>query len=63
MDNLICSILGVGVFTAFVVGLAGSISAIPFIVIVGIVLLMVFYDMREQVKIGFAEEKARRERE
>lgn len=62
MDNLICSILGVGVFTAFVAGLANSIAAVPFIVIVGIVLLMVFYDMREQVKIGFAEEKARKNR-
>lgn len=62
MDNLISSILGVGVFTAFVAGLADSIGATPFIIIVGIVLLMVFYDMREQVKQGFADEKARNDR-
>lgn len=60
MDNMISGVIGVAVFTAFVAGLADSIASVPFIIIVGIVLLMVFSDLRQSIKAGFAEERAKK---
>jgi hypothetical protein len=63
MDNLITGILGVGIFAAFVVGLAESIGAVPFAIIVAIVLAMVLVDLRSSIKEGFAEDRARKNAE
>lgn len=62
MDNMISGVLSVIVFAAFTLGLAQSIGAVPFIVIVAVVLAMVLYDLRASVKDGFADERAAKAR-
>ena len=62
MDNLISGSIAAVIFAAFVAGLAESIGALPFIVIVGIVILMMLIDLKQSVVEGFAEEKAQREK-
>lgn len=57
MGNMISGVLGVGVFAAFTVGLAETIGTIPFSIIVGSVLLMVLYDLRDSIKEGFEDKK------
>lgn len=60
MDNMISGLIAIVVFAAFVAGLAESIGAVPFIIIVAIVLAMVGFDMYQSIKEGFAEEKAKK---
>lgn len=52
MDNLITSIIAVGAFLAFVIGLAVSIKSIPFAVIVFLVSVMVLIEFFESAKEG-----------
>lgn len=44
MDNIITGVLAVGLFAAFVFGLAASIGALPFAIIVTIVVSLLVYD-------------------
>lgn len=62
MDNMISGIIGSVIFAAFVAGLAESISELPFIIIVGIVIIMMLVDLKQSIKEGLAEEKAKREK-
>ena len=55
LDNRIAGLLGFGVFAAFAVGLAETISTIPFIVIVGAVICMAGYDFYESCIKGDGE--------
>ncbi len=55
MDNLIAGVLSAALFAAFAVGLAESIGAVPFMIIVGIVLVFVVTDLVQSVKKGFTE--------
>lgn len=57
MDNLITGALAVGVFVAFSAGLAQSIGAIPFVLIVTIVIAVVVYDFWESARKGLREEQ------
>lgn len=52
MDNLITGILAVGVFLAFVLGLAVSIGTIPFGIIVVIVSGLIVTDFYQSAKEG-----------
>ena len=52
MDNIITGVLSALLFMAFVIGLAESISAVPFMVIVGIVCVMVLTDLVQSIKQG-----------
>ena len=56
MDNIITGAISVGIFMAFVLGLAGSIKAMPFVVIVIIVCAMLctdyFQSVRETLQTG-----------
>lgn len=52
MDNMIAGILSAALFIAFVAGLAESINAIPFMLIVGIVSIMVLIDLVQSIKQG-----------
>lgn len=56
MDQSITTVIGAVIFGAFVIGLAESIGAIPFFVIVGIVVLLMAIDsvetIRDALKIG-----------
>lgn len=54
MDNMITGILAAAVFIAFVAGLAESIGAVPFMVIVAIVIVMVLVDLVQSIKAGFS---------
>jgi F0F1-type ATP synthase assembly protein I len=56
MDNLITGIIAVGIFLAFVLGLAVSIGTIPFGIIVVIVSGMIVTDFYQSAKEGFNEE-------
>ena len=50
MDNLIAGVVGVVLFLAFVFGLAQSIGALPFVVIVAIVAALALIDLWQSVK-------------
>lgn len=52
MDNIITGVLSAALFMAFVIGLAVSIDAVPFMIIVGIVCLMVLTDLLQSIKQG-----------
>ena len=56
MDNIITGAISVGIFMAFVLGLAGSIEAMPFVIIVIIVCAMLctdyFQSVRESLQSG-----------
>ena len=55
MDNIITGVLSSALFIAFVVGLAESIGAMPFMLIVGIVSVMLLTDLVQSIKQGFSE--------
>jgi len=57
MDNLITGLVAVAVFLAFVLGLANSIGAIPFTIIVLIVSGMIVTDFYQSAKQGLDQEK------
>lgn len=57
MDNMISGILGAIIFIAFVGGLAQSIGATPFVIIVILVIIMLLVDLTQSIKKGFREEK------
>lgn len=50
MDNIITGIFGIGLFVAFVGGLAQSIGAMPFIIIVVGIGAMAVYDLYENIR-------------
>jgi hypothetical protein len=53
MDNLITGLFAVVVFLAFVIGLAESINALPFTIIVGCVGILLLCDFLPSVRDGF----------
>jgi len=57
MDNLITGLIAVGIFLAFVLGLAVSIGTIPFGIIVVIVSGMIVTDFYQSAKQGLENEK------
>ena len=57
MDNIITGAIGVAMFLAFTLGLAESISTIPFAVIVIAVCLMIVTDFFQSAKEGLEEER------
>jgi hypothetical protein len=61
MDNMITGILSAGLFIAFVAGLAESIGAIPFMLIVGIVSVMLLVDLVQSIKQGFSGKHQQRD--
>jgi hypothetical protein len=50
MDNIITGAISVGIFMAFVLGLAGSISELPFVLIVIVVCAMLCTDYAQSVR-------------
>ena len=50
MDNIITGAISVGIFMAFVLGLAGSIEALPFVIIVVAVCAMLCTDYFQSVR-------------
>lgn len=59
MDNIITGAISVIIFLLFVGGLAESIGAAPFIIIVAIVGIMLLIDFYESAKEGLQKEKNR----
>ncbi len=57
MDNLITGLIALAVFLAFVLGLANSIGAIQFTVIVIVVSGMIALDFYQSAKQGLEKEK------
>ncbi|MFB3058133.1 MAG: hypothetical protein ACE1ZB_00190 [Gammaproteobacteria bacterium] len=57
MDNLITGLIALAVFLTFVLGLANSISAIPFTIIVIAVSAMIGLDYYQSAKQGLEKEK------
>ncbi len=57
MDNIITGAIGVAVFLAFVLGLAESIGALPFVVIVVGVSTLLCIDFYQSAREGLREEK------
>jgi uncharacterized membrane protein len=57
MDNLITGLIAVGIFLAFVLGLAVSIGTIPFGIIVVIVSGMILVEFYQSAKQGLEDEK------
>jgi hypothetical protein len=55
MDNMITGVLSALLFIAFVAGLAESIGALPFMLIVAIVSIMLLIDLVQSVKQGFSK--------
>jgi len=53
MDNLITGLIALSIFLAFVIGLAVSINALPFSIIVGSVSLLLLIDFVQSIKGGF----------
>ena len=59
MDNLITGLIAVVVFIAFTGGLAESIGALPFVLIVIIVAAMLVFDFYQSAKEGLQKDKDR----
>jgi uncharacterized membrane protein len=57
MDNLISGLIAAAIFISFVVGLAVSIGAVPFAVIVMIVVAMLLFDFFQSARDGLRAEK------
>ncbi len=57
MDNIITGAIAVAIFLAFAGGLAESIGAVPFILIVIIVGIMLLVDFYQSAKEGLEEER------
>lgn len=57
MDNIITGAIAVSIFLAFVLGLAESISALPFAVIVIAVCCMILTDFIQSAKESLQEER------
>lgn len=57
MDNLITGFISVAIFLAFAGGLAQSIGALPFILIVTIVSAMLLVDFYQSAKEGLQKDK------
>jgi uncharacterized membrane protein len=57
MDNLISGLIAAAIFISFVVGLAVSIGAVPFAVIVMIVVAMLVFDFFQSARDGLRAEK------
>ena len=57
MDNIITGAISVGIFMAFVLGLAGSINALPFVIIVIVVCAMLCTDYIQSVRESLQSEK------
>lgn len=55
MDNLITGAISAVLFIAFVAGLAQSIGAPPFMIIVGLVVIMMLIDLVQSIRQGFSE--------
>ncbi|MBL6958780.1 MAG: hypothetical protein ISR52_07360 [Rhodospirillales bacterium] len=60
MDNLISGLLAAGIFSAFVLGLAESIGAVPFVIIVVFVVVLMLIDLKQSLADGFRDERERR---
>ena len=60
MDNIITGAIAVAIFLAFTGGLAESIGAIPFILIVIIVGAMLCVDFYQSAKEGLEEERKKK---
>ena len=56
MDNMITSVIAAIIFIAFTAGLAESIGEGPFIVIVGIVIVMMGYDVYQSIREGYSDD-------
>ena len=54
MDQSISAVIGAIIFIAFTAGLAESIGAIPFILIVGLVIVLVVINTWETIKESLA---------
>lgn len=59
MTNLITGLIGIVLFLAFVGGLAQSIGAVPFILIVMIIGAMALYDFYESVREARQQDAAK----
>jgi len=57
MDNSITGILSAVLFIAFVAGLAESIGALPFMLIVGVVSTMLLVDLVQSIKQSFSDNR------
>ncbi len=57
MDNLICGLIAAAIFIPFVVGLAVSIGAVPFAVIVMVVVAMLLVDLFQSARDGLRTKK------
>ena len=57
MDNIITGAISVGIFMAFVLGLAGSIKALPFALIVVAVCAMLCTDYFQSARESWQSEK------
>ena len=60
MDNIITGAIAVVIFLAFAGGLAESIGAVPFILIVIIVGIMLLVDFYQSAKQGLEEERRKK---
>ena len=60
MDNIITGAIAVAIFLAFVLGLAESIGALPFVLIVVIVSAMICTDFYQSAKQGLKEERQKK---
>jgi len=60
MDNIITGAIAVSIFLAFVLGLAASISELPFVIIVVAVSLMIVTDFFQSAKQGLQEERQKK---
>jgi hypothetical protein len=60
MDNIITGAISIGIFMAFVLGLAGSIKALPFLIIVIAVCAMLCTDYFQSVREGLKADKQKK---
>jgi len=60
MDNIITGAIAVSIFLAFVLGLAESISALPFAIIVIAVCVMIVTDFFQSAKESLQEERQKK---
>lgn len=55
--NLVCGLIGIGLVSAFLIGLAVSIGAVPFAIVVAVVLLLAFIEFVESARDGLRRDQ------
>lgn len=55
--NLVCGVIGIGLLSAFLIGLAVSIGSVAFGIVVAVVLLLAVIEFVESARAGLRQDR------